>query len=375
MVLTSEETESSNQLIFKEIPPRCASGTTIRFHLHPGSRPCVPLTGESARVGRWIGVVPNLVPIHFAAPFTSPQFIHYRLNEFVDKSMSGLLGYITPRLPYGFFNLEAAAEYSWNAKGRTPREFAVSYAVRQGFRDPEKYADWVEAIGTVAWHVYGSDWPFGEQRNVPGKVAGRLKKGTLPELGYVLWDAYRSPFGDIKSEEQLERDVEMAARAVRLAREMGLREQWLESLIVQGYIDSLKASGKKGLVRDGRVAERDREQAERYFRMYVRGCPPPWMSCRCGRRLFRSRTASAASARPPCGDRPGRNRRNDRRRRFRRNQNIAPGREDRALTQHSRSGLRTRGEQVVAHGALHLLQKLGALARSPVFVVAAPDSV
>ncbi len=273
-VLTSEETESSNQLIFKEIPPevRVWYYHSLLTYTSGQSPMLRPYLGESAKAGRWIGVVPNLVPIHFAAPFTSPQFIHYRMNEFVDKSMSGLLGYITPRLPYGFFNLEAAAEYSWNAKGRTPREFAVSYAVRQGFRDPEKYADWVEAIGTVAWHVYGSDWPFGEQRNVPGKVAGRLKKGALPELGYVLWDAYRSPFGDIKSEDQLERDVEMAARAVRLAREMGLREQWLESLIVQGYIDSLKALWElKGLVRDGRVAERDREQAERYFRMYVRG--------------------------------------------------------------------------------------------------------
>lgn len=273
-MLTSEETESSNQLILKEMP---AEVRLWYYHslltYTSGQSPMLrPYLGEAARAGRWIGVVPNLVPIHFAAPFTSAQFIHYRLNEFVDKSMSGLLGYITPRLAYGLYNLEAAAEYSWNAKGRSPREFAASWAVRKGLKDPEKFADWADATGQVAWHVYGSDWPSGEQRNVPGKVAQRLKEGRLPQLGYVLWDAYRSPFGDIKSEEQLDRDVEMAGRAVRLAREMGLREQWLESLIIEGYITSLKALWElKGLVRGGTVADRDRPEARRYLRMYVWG--------------------------------------------------------------------------------------------------------
>jgi hypothetical protein len=75
----------------------------------------------------------------------------------------------------------------------------------------------------------------------------------------------------------LDDDVAAAAQAVQLAREMGLPEFLQESLIVQGYVNALKALWElKQLVDpvgNGRravpLAPENREKARRYFQMYL----------------------------------------------------------------------------------------------------------
>jgi len=274
-ILTSEETEDSNTRIFDELPR-----DVFIWYYHSlltytaNSRPMLrPYLAEYAAKGHPVGVCPNLVyTIHFAQPCTGPQFVHARLSEFLQKGMSGLLGYATPRINYGRFNVEAAAEWAWNVNGRSPREFAHSWAVRQGLREPEKFADWCELLGPVSWAVCGSHWASGENRNVPGRVAGRLKDGTLPELGFVLWDAYASPWGDIRDEAHLRKLLEDSGKAVGLAREMGIPEFYYESLVYRGHMEAIRALWElRKLVREGSIRERDRDAAEGWFRAYIRG--------------------------------------------------------------------------------------------------------
>ena len=55
------------------------------------------------------------------------------------------------------YNMSALAEWSWNVKGRSSREFAVAWATRQGYSTPEKFADWIEIMEPVespmvTWH-------------------------------------------------------------------------------------------------------------------------------------------------------------------------------------------------------------------------------
>ncbi|MGQ9808672.1 MAG: hypothetical protein ACUVSM_10875 [Armatimonadota bacterium] len=274
-ILTSEETEDSNRKIFDELPL-----DVFIWYYHSlltytaNSRPMLrPYLAEYAKKGHPIGVCPNLVySIHFAQPCTGPQFVHARMSEFLQKGMSGLLGYATPRVNYGRFNVEAAAEWGWNLNGRSPREFAYSWAVRQGLRDPEKFADWCEVEGPVSWAVSGSHWASGENRNVPGKVAKRLKEGTLPELGFVLWDAFASPWGDIKGEAHLQKLLADSAKAVQMSREMGIPEFYYESLVYRGHMEAIQALWElRKLVRNGSIREQDREAATRWFRAYIRG--------------------------------------------------------------------------------------------------------
>ncbi len=275
-ILTSEATEHSNELVFKELPP----GVRIWYYhsLFTYNTWHAPMLSwrsnylaETAKSGRWLGVCPNLCSlVNFTGPFTCAEFVHTRMTEFLDSGLSGLLGYASPNVHYYYYNVEAAAEWAWNGKGRTPREFAYSWAIRQGLKDPDKFVEWTKTAGMVGWDVYGSAWPQGEQRDHPGRAAGRLRKGTLNDLGYILWDCYPTPWGDIKTVEQLDRDVAAAAKAIKLAQEMGIPMFMQESLVVDGYIRSLKALHElRGIVKPQGIAIQDRQKAFKNFNEYV----------------------------------------------------------------------------------------------------------
>lgn len=272
--MTTEATEAYNRQVFNELPRDVEVGyyhslLTYNSMRRPMLRPYV--AREAAR--RWMGVAPSLcAAVGFCEPFTGAAFVHYRMNEFVDKGLSGLLAYATPRVHYYAFNVEAAAEWSWNAKGRSTREFAISYAVRQGCGDPERFAEWSETLGPVAWDVYGSGFPNEETRNNPGHVAYRLKEGRLRELGFVLWDVFASPWGSIRTEAQLEADVKAAAKGVKLAGELGMPGIIAESLVVDGYIRAIAALYElKRIVTPRGVKATAHDAARDAYRRYVRG--------------------------------------------------------------------------------------------------------
>jgi hypothetical protein len=286
-ILTSEETYESNEELLTDLPPTVGIWYYESLLTYTtGQAPMVPTYLERlAGEGRVVGVCCNLTPIvALTHPFTGAAFVHYRMNEFVQKGVSSLLGFPTPRIPLATFNVEAAAEWSWNAQGRSPREFALSWAVRQGMDDPQRFAEWSETLGPVAWDVYGSDWPLHGQRKALKPVTEHLKAGTLPGLG-ELTGAFRSPFGDIKSVDQLRENVARAGKAVALA--SGLENQAFlqESLVVQGYIHSLNALwALDRLTTPEGVATSDRAAAARYTKMYLDGLEqaktalPGWLS-------------------------------------------------------------------------------------------------
>jgi hypothetical protein len=273
-ILTSEETVKSNPAILAEMPEGVRFWYYQWLTYNTSHAPMIKdYMVDAAKRGQWIGCVPNLDSMtHFLEPFTGADFIHARMNEFVDKGLKGLLGYVTPLVHYNFFNLEAAAEWSWNSKGRTPKEFSLSYAIRQGFKDPQKWAEWAQTVGPVEWDIYGSEWTSGAQRGIPDPVAKSLLEGKLPKLGTVAWDCFWIPFGDIKSVKQLDDDVAAAAKALEMSKQMGTPQYYFESLTADGYIKSLKALYELGrIVKNGAVAERNREAARKYFRMYDDG--------------------------------------------------------------------------------------------------------
>ena len=108
-----------------------------------------PYLVEIASKGGWVGVCPNLCPIvGFWQPMTGAE-----LHPLPDERIRGqeVLGpdrLCRPSIRYCRFNTEAAAEWTWNAKGRSPQSSPLSWAVREGLRDPEKFAEWSETIGS-----------------------------------------------------------------------------------------------------------------------------------------------------------------------------------------------------------------------------------
>jgi hypothetical protein len=216
-ILTSEETEPSNTEVFACLP----SDVKIWYYqgiytYSPGRFEIIPSNLQDvANSGRYAGVVPGLYYVGHAQPFQSAEFINYRMTEFVNKKISGLLAYAAPQPLVKFlgYNVEAAAEYSWNASGRSPHEFAASYAVRKGYADPEEFAQWADAVGTVELDLYGSEFPTCEGRTWPGGyLADLLRKGKLPTLGET-YPGFRGPWGEFKSAQQFNDDLVLAAKA------------------------------------------------------------------------------------------------------------------------------------------------------------------
>lgn len=272
-ILTSEETEPFNEQIFRELP----KGTKIVYYHSLLTYNCIrapqlqKYVEDWAKAGNWVAVCPNISTYpRVWSPFDSVQFVHYRIKEFTHKGLAGLLGYALPRVNYNRFNVEAAAEYAWNMNGRSEREFAVSWAVREGLKDPEKVADYMLAVGWVLWDCHGSEWPHRAFHWVGDPIDKRLKEGKVPALGYHAEGWLSMPFGNIKTEMQLNEDVELAEKALKLAREMRSEEFIQQARVARGLIRSLKALYElKLLAPGGTIAEKDKESAAKYFQMYV----------------------------------------------------------------------------------------------------------
>ncbi len=272
-ILTSEETDDSNRKILKLLPREVKLWYYHSlFTYNTTHNPIIPsYLVKYSKEGRWIGVCCNLcASVLCWQPMTSASFIHYRMNEFADKNISGVLGYAVPRLYHGFFNVEAAAEWSWNADGRSPREFALSRAIRQGYTHPQKFAEWSETLGRVEWILYGSGFPAQERRKRGGSLAQKLSKGNIPEFGNLHGEWYGLPWGEIKSPEHLDELAARAEHCVGLARELEIPQFVHESLIVKEYITALQSlCTLRTLVTPNGILEKNRQPARTHFLKYI----------------------------------------------------------------------------------------------------------
>jgi len=274
--LTSEETYGSNREILKVLPREVKLVYYHSLLTYTAARqPMVDeLIATEAASGRSVGITPQLSGlVGPPAPFTGPQFIQYRMQEFCDKGLSSFTGYATPLLAHNLFNVEAAAEWSWNPDGRSPEEFARSYAMRRGLADPDSFARWALLVGQAGWQLYGSEWPTGERHGPTRPLVKSLKKGKLMGLGETLGDVWRYPWAEFHSSQELRRALTDAQEAVGLAKRMGEEDLLQESLYLQGCAQVLVSTWELGqCIDDGSVKEGQEERAAREMRAFVAGC-------------------------------------------------------------------------------------------------------
>ncbi|MGB9619104.1 MAG: hypothetical protein ACPL7K_01675, partial [Armatimonadota bacterium] len=277
-ILTSEKTRDDNDLLVQEL----ASDPEVKIWHYDSlitymvsEKPIVdPYFAAYAASGHYVGEVPQLsASTKCFGPFSSPQFVRYRMQEFQNKKISGFLGYPSPGIAYTRMNTDAAAEWSWNPDGRSVRDFALSYATRQGYADPVMFADWCELMGPVSWDVLGSEYPRGVLRGQQncGPIADALLNETLQPLG-TFKGLFPAPWGDIENLTRFNDDVANASRALDIAKRMGIPEFYYESLVQHGYITALRAVYElNSLITNKQVAPADRPAASNYFYIYVAG--------------------------------------------------------------------------------------------------------
>ncbi len=212
-----------------------------------------PLLEDYAKSGGWLGCYPQLTASwRIVCPWSGPQFIRFRMNEFVDDGLQCLCGYATPDNHFYEFNILAAAEWSWNAKGRDEREFALAYFTQKGVADPEKAADWAVMLGPVGWDVYGARVPYNW---FFGRMAETVKSGNVPEFG-------AGPFTYIPDAEHLTGDLAVCKTALGLAEDVGDAGMIAETGTIEGYLKMLRTireigdsiGGKKELSAEEKVA-------------------------------------------------------------------------------------------------------------------------
>jgi hypothetical protein len=153
-LLTTQGSYDVNDQILAATPPDVGISYYDGRRTYDSSRqPMIyPLMEDYARSGRWLGVYPQITHVfRTVLPWSAPQFMAFRGQEFVEKGLRNVIGYAVPSNRHHELNVMALAEWTWNAHGRSPQQFARAYAVHKGMADPDLYARWAMLAGASGW--------------------------------------------------------------------------------------------------------------------------------------------------------------------------------------------------------------------------------
>jgi len=231
-ILLTQGSYNSNDKVLAEVPPEVGvtyydGGRTYDSSPEPM---IYPLLEEYAAKGRWLGCYPQLTPSwRIVSPWSCPQFVKFRMTEFVDKKLSSLAGYVVMDNRTYDFNVTAAAEWSWNAHGRDEREFSMAWATCNRLAPAETVADWATTLGPVAWDLYGAR--FVERYLFrPGSIETVVLSGAKPMFGQGFLTY-------IKDAEHLRRNMTVCREALRLANKVGSPGMLAETKAILTYYD------------------------------------------------------------------------------------------------------------------------------------------
>ena len=233
-ILLTQGSYSTNDKVIAECPPEVGVTYYDGGRTYNSSRdPMIyALLEDFATQGRWLGCYPQLTASwRIVCPWSGPQFIQCRMQEFVDKKLRCLCGYATPDNRLYEFNILAAAEWSWNAHGRSPEEFALAWATRRRLSDPGAAAKWAVMLGPVGWDVYGSGIPY---PHLFDSAARMVSARNAPEWG-------RGMFRYFPGGAHVEKDLEICDQALAIAGKLGAPDIIGETKTIQGYVRMVRA--------------------------------------------------------------------------------------------------------------------------------------
>ncbi len=127
---------------------------------------------------------------------------------------------------FGNFQYAALAEWTWNAGGRSPREFAKAWAVGNQAPAPARFAEWFQVMEPVtaflreATYTAGSGWV-----QAAVKICGADVQAAWP--------------AGLAAPEEIQRLLDVCARALPLAEQSGDACARLETIYAQKFLQAL----------------------------------------------------------------------------------------------------------------------------------------
>jgi hypothetical protein len=231
----TQGTYPHNEEIIKALPRDtgvefyCGSGCPHPTYNSSRDPMIYPLLTDYVSQGGWLGVYPTISASFgpTSPPWSAPQYVQYRMSEYVDKGLKSVCAFINSNKLLNF-NMTALAEWSWNAHGRTPYEFAAAWATRAGFKDPDAVAEWAVLLGPAGWDLYGSPQECDTFTSVLLRTAQGMSANMEPRLGIGLWRYFPSA-------QHLDENEEACRKALALAEQVQSPLLIAETRTIQGY--------------------------------------------------------------------------------------------------------------------------------------------
>ncbi len=241
-IFMSTTTTVRNYRLLAELPPEvkleraCATGFE-RVPRIPRDLLANPLMDHYAADGRWIASYD--VPIGASGlvdtpEFKLPQSSPHRIRDFVGQlarraysGAYGMMAWATMGKETSSFCIQALAEWSWNLKGRSEREFAVAWATREKYGDPQAAGDWAVLMGPVEFDVYDSDFPVCYSW---GKAVQMVRERQRPYLGEGMFRYYASA-------DDFDRKRDRCRQALEIAEAFETPHLANETRVVLSYVD------------------------------------------------------------------------------------------------------------------------------------------
>jgi hypothetical protein len=178
------------------------------------------LTGYAQKSGK-LGVYPQITHAwRVVFPWSGPDFIRYRCDEFSGKKLDKVIGYAVPANEYHRTNITAWAEWLWNKNGRDIDAFLRAWALKKGY-DQEQYVRWNGLQREAAWDLAASRFILSMVFCYPIV----LKK---PET----FADHRTELADFTFIENIDDRIEQSRAAAACAGAAGFTEEGLESLCI-----------------------------------------------------------------------------------------------------------------------------------------------
>lgn len=207
--------------VTKEIADMLPSDVSLTYYdggrtYDSGKYPMIlPVLRKFAQKGGKLGVYPQVTHSwRTVFPWTAPDFIKYRCDEFVKVGLHRVIGYAVPSNRYHEFNLMAFAEWLWNPKGRKPIDFLAAYAHLNNMSE-EEFKSFAKYISKPAWQLAESKLMLRLTYNYPLILRGRVE---LQDHRYEM-----SELVEIKNPVKLVRSSEKALEISRIMDEPSLK--------------------------------------------------------------------------------------------------------------------------------------------------------